>query len=129
MTAELKKIAVQTQEPSYNIQAEARWIGEDLLVWIWGGEVPHIGAVAMAQPRPSLADPAVTSATASVFTYVGHKEDQLTKETAETLAAALETKVVVTAGIHWDHLPAEVIEIVVANSRKLVQLLLEKLGA
>jgi hypothetical protein len=129
MASDLGKISVQTQEPAYNIQAEAVWIGDDLLAWIWGGEAPHIGAVAMAQPRPSLTDPAVTSSTASVFTYVGHKEDMLAKETAEALATALETKVVVTAGIHWDHLPAEAIETVMTNSRKLVRLLLEELRA
>ena len=72
-------------------------------VWLGVGTTgnPHsIGAVAAAQPRPSLADPMRTSATASVFAYVGHKEDDLAKHAAETLAAALGTRVVVSAGIH-----------------------------
>lgn len=121
------RISVRTNAAAYNIAAEAAWIGPDLLVWIWGGEAPHIGAVAMAQPRPSLADSTRTSATASVFTYVGHKEDALAKQAAETLSAALEAKVVVTAGIHWDNLDAAAIEQVVANSRELIGLLLDEL--
>jgi len=127
MSGSLVRISAATTARRYNIQAEAVWIGEDLLVYIWGGQRPHIGAAAMAQPRPSLADAAKISATASVFTYLGHKEDELAKWAAETLAAALETKVVVTAGIHWDNLDREAIETVSANSRELVRLLLEKL--
>ena len=127
MSGSLVRISAATTARRRNIQAEAVWIGEDLLVYIWGGERPHIGAAAMAQPRPSLADAAKTSATASVFTYLGHKEDELAKWAAETLAAALGAKVVVTAGIHWDNLDREAIEAVTANSRELVRLLLEKL--
>ncbi len=128
MTKELERITLATEAPAYNLQAEAVWIGPDLLVYIWGGEAPHIGAVAMAQPRPSLADPAVTSATASVFTYLGHKEDELAKQAAESLAAALEAKVVVSAGIHWDGLGPDQIQTVVENGRQLVALLKERLS-
>ena len=93
-----------------------------------GGEKPHIGAVAMAQARPSLKNPHATSATASVFAYVGHKEDDLAKATAEILAAALKTHVVVTAGIHWDNLTKEGIQQVIHNSETLVDMILEKIS-
>ena len=119
---------VATTSGAYDIEAGARWIGQDLLVAIWGGDTPHIGAVAAAQPRPSLKDPAVTSASASVICYVGHKEDDLAKSAAEILAAALDTRVVVTAGIHWDNLSAEGIEAVIRNSRRLIELMVEKIA-
>jgi hypothetical protein len=125
--AELTKIAARSSGPDHNIEAEAVWIGPDLLVYIWGGEAPHIGAVAMAQPRPSLADPKVTSSTASVFTYVGHKEDALAKWAAEKISAALKAKVVVTAGIHWDGLDQAGIKTVLSNSEQLVQQLIDQL--
>ena len=128
MSPDLPRIKLSTRAPAYNLEAEAVWIGPDLLVYIWGGQAPHIGAVAMAQPRPSLADPAVTSATASVFTYLGHKEDELAKNAAEALAAALEAKVVVSAGIHWDGLGPEDIQTVVKNGRRLLELLKQRLG-
>jgi hypothetical protein len=127
MTESLQDIAARSRGPDHNVEAGAVWIGPDLLVHIWGGEAPHIGAVAMAQPRPSLADPKVTSSTASVFTYVGHKEDALVKWAAEKISAALEAKVVVTAGIHWDDLDQAGIETVLANSEQLVQLLIDQL--
>jgi len=88
----------------FDLEAQVRSIGQDLLVAIWGGEKPHIGAVSIAQPRPSLRDPKSTSATASVICHLGHKEDELAKALSEVLAAALNTQVVVTAGIHWDNI-------------------------
>ena len=100
----IQEFTLQTEEDAYNLSASVRLIGDDVLVAIWGGEKPHIGAVAVAQPRPSLKDPAVTSSSASVICLVGHKEDELAKAAAEILAATLETQVVVTAGIHWDNL-------------------------
>jgi gallate decarboxylase subunit D len=119
---------VTTDQGSYDLSAAVKLIGNDLLVAIWGGEKPHIGAVATAQPRPSLRDPSVTSSTASVFCYVGHKEDELAKAAAEVLAAALKTRVVVTAGIHWDNLSQEGIRRVVSNSEVLVDLILDKIA-
>lgn len=120
------EFTIETDTGAYDLMASVRSIGPDLLVAIWGGEKPHIGAVAVAQPRPSLKDPAVTSATASVFCFVGHKEDELAKASAEILASALNTPVVVAAGIHWDNLEEEAILRIIKNSEILVDMILEK---
>lgn len=122
----IKEFSIQTNEDSYNLSASIRLIGEDVLVAIWGGERPHIGAVAVAQPRPSLKDPDVTSASTSVFCFVGHKEDELAKASAEILSATLNTPVVVAAGIHWDNLEEEAIQRIIKNSEILVDMILER---
>ena len=127
MTATIKRVSVRTAAPDYRLEAEAVRIGDDLLVSIWGGEKPHIGAVAAAQPRPSLSDPEKTSATASVLSYVGHKEDGVAKEAAEALAARFATHAVVTAGIHWDALPPDGIDTVVERCREITARLIEAL--
>ena len=116
---------VKTNEGAYDLEASVRFVGQDVLVAIWGGEKPHIGAVSVAQPRPSLKDPEITSATASVICLTGHKEDELVKATSEILAAALNTSVVVTAGIHWDDINEEGIDKIIANSKILVDRILE----
>jgi hypothetical protein len=121
-----KEFTLETDTGAYDLAASVRIIGSDLLIAIWGGETPHIGAVAVAQPRPSLKDPAVTSSSASVICLLGHKEDELAKAAAEILAAALKTQVVVTAGIHWDNLAPEAIQCVVRNSEILVDKILER---
>jgi hypothetical protein len=120
------EFTIETNTGAYDLTASVRRIGDDVLVAIWGGEKPHIGAVAIAQPRPSLKDPQAISATASVICLVGHKEDDLAKAAAEILAAALETQVVVTAGIHWDNLDPDAIERIIRNSETLVDMILAK---
>jgi len=115
------EFAIQTRTGAYDLHAAVRRIGADVLVAIWGGERPHIGAVAMAQPRPSLKDSQTTSATTSVFCFLGHKEDALANAAATTIASRVKAQTVVTAGIHWDNLDAEGIRAVQANSTLLVE--------
>jgi hypothetical protein len=101
-------------------------IGPDLSVSIWGGTHPHIGAVALALPRPSLKNRRKTSATASVLTLPGHKEDVTVKAVSEALAAALKRNVVVSAGIHWDNLTPEEIGTIIRLTEKLTRQIIEK---
>ncbi|MBN2538888.1 MAG: hypothetical protein JXB09_02425 [Deltaproteobacteria bacterium] len=122
-----ERIYIRTENGLYRIEAEAVRIGTDLLVYIWGGDRPHIGSVAAAQPRPSLEAPSRVSATASVLTYPGHKEDVLVKDAAELLAAELKTSVVVTAGIHWENLDEAGIKEIVTLCQELIHELLKKL--
>jgi hypothetical protein len=112
---------VTTEEECYNLDAFVMQVGSDWLVCITGGEQPHIGAVATAQSRPSLRNDNELSATASVFCFVGHKEDTMAKEVSEKLAAALNTKVVVTAGVHWNEMSTAAIRQVSKNSRILTE--------
>lgn len=121
--------ALSTSAPRLNLDARWLWAGEDLLVLVTGGQRPHLGAVAMAAPRPSLADPETTSATASVFCYPGHKEDELAKALALRLASGLGVKVTVAAGAHWDDLSGDDIAQVRANALELEDLLLPALRA
>ena len=122
---EPRDFTVKTHEGAYDLEGCVRLIGRDLLFAIWGGDKPHIGAVSVARPRPSLKDPGNTSATASVICLSGHKEDELAKAASEHLAATLNTNVVVTAGIHWDNIDEEGIRMVIKNSKILVNLVLD----
>jgi hypothetical protein len=83
-------------------------MGDDHCVVITGGDRPHLGAVALAQSRPSLRDPARVSASTSVLTLLGHKEDVLAHRVAGRLASALNRNAVICCGIHVDAIsPAE----------------------
>lgn len=119
---------VMTEEDAFNLEAAVLRLGHDWLVSIWGGEKPHIGAVAVAQPRPSLKDEKVTSSTASVFCFLGHKEDVIVKEASQRLSTSLKANVVVTAGIHWDDCDLEGIQRIVENSRILLSKIEERIG-
>jgi len=122
------EFTIETDKEAYNLEAFVKEIGQDFLVAIWGGERPHIGAVAVAQPRPSLKDRSLRSATASVFCYPGHKDDAVAKEAAEKISSALDTNITVTAGIHWDDIDEAGIKGVIENSRHLVEMIIERIA-
>ena len=108
-------------EGRLRVEALAVLVGGDLVVAIWGGTAPHVGAVALAQPRPSLDDPRVT--------LLGHKDDVVAREAADRLAAASGRTAVVTAGLHVDDATVADRQALVANARACVGQLLRLLGA
>ena len=68
------------------------------------------------------------SATASVICFPAHKEDELAKAVSEVLSAVLDTRVVVTAGIHWDNISEDGIWKILSNSKILVDLILREVS-
>ncbi len=120
----MRTFELSITEGKYPVHSLSLLVGEDVVTCIWGGTEPHIGAVAVALPRPSIANPNVTSSTSSVFTVLGHKEDELVKMVSEKLSARLGKNVVVAAGVHWDHLDEGAIEQIMDNCRALA----EKIG-
>ena len=110
----------------YPLEAAIRVIGEDLLIAVYGGTRPHIGAVGIAHPRPGLNAPETISATSSVYTVTGHKEDTVVKMMTEKIASSLNRMVVLTAGIHWDNLTPEAIKEVMAVCETLTETIINE---
>lgn len=104
MRANEAQIRLELAEGPHRIEAWARCVGQDLVVVIGGGELPHVGCVVLAQARPSTSDPTRTSVTSSVLTIPPHKEEPLARVVAERLARELGGVVVVSAGVHEDGL-------------------------
>jgi len=125
----MKRFKVKISKGRFKIYGLAQELGEDLLVSIWGGTLPHIGAIGVATPRPSLKDQKKWSATSSNFTFTGHKEDILVKKISEELAARLRRNVVVTAGVHWDHLTSKEIRTIENLVQKISDQILKKIPA
>jgi hypothetical protein len=124
--SEVRFFDVSEGEGKFQVFAKVFELGPDCLVILWGGTRPHVGAVGMAQVRPSLRDPAQLAATSSVFTYVGHKEDTLAKMMSEELARRLARNTVVAAGIHWDGLADADIKVITALCQKIIEQIVEK---
>jgi gallate decarboxylase subunit D len=123
----MKRFLVEISKGRLKIHGFAQEVGQDILVSIWGGTRPHIGAVGIAIPRPSLKNQKKWSATSSNFTFVGHKEDILVKKFSEKLAARLRRNVVVTAGIHWDGITINEIRTIQNLAEKLSDRMLRKI--
>jgi gallate decarboxylase subunit D len=98
----LPLISAAAGRGKYRVTAEAKIIGIDIIVSIWGGTMPHIGSVAVAVPRPSLKTPGAMSATSSVVNYLGHKDETVSRYFSEKIAARLNSNCVAAAGIHID---------------------------
>ena len=86
----------------FRVEGKAVWCGQDLSVVIIGGTRPHIGAVAIATARASLAEATERSATASVLCVPGHQDDLPAREAALRLAKATGHTVSVAVGLHVD---------------------------
>jgi len=84
------------------VELSALPMGEDWTVAITGGVSPHLGAAALGIPRPSLENPEKTSASVSVLTVTGHRDDEIARLAAHRLASRLGRKVLVACGIHID---------------------------
>jgi hypothetical protein len=123
----MKRFMVEISKGRFKIHGFVQEMGQDILVSIWGGNRPHIGAIGMAIPRPSLKDPNKWSATSSNFTFVGHKEDLLVKKISEKIASHLRRNVVVIAGVHWDDTTSKEIKMIENLIQKMSDQILKKL--
>ena len=94
---------------------------QGLSVNLLGGDIPHIGAVAIGIPRPSLAHAGQRSATTSVIALVGHKEDELVKSLANELARRIGIPTVVVAGVHLRRARSSDIAAVLRNAESALE--------
>jgi gallate decarboxylase subunit D len=107
----------------YVVEAMVTLCGTDIAVNIGGGLRPHIGAVALAMPRPSIRSDGNISATASVLCILGHKEDVLARTAALHLARAFHKVVLVSVGLHVENATSEDIECLNKNFDILLTLI------
>ena len=109
------------------VNLKAFEIGKDLCVIVSGGDSPHIGAVTLSIPRPSLADSKNSSATTSVLSLIGHKDDEAARYVSHTLSSRLNKNIVVTCGIHADNITSEEIKDVISLLKELTDMLVGKI--
>lgn len=98
---------------------------DGLVAQLYGGEKPHVGAVVLTLPRPSLRDRNRLSCNSSVLPRVGHKEDELAKPLAEKIAICFRQPVVLVAGLHIDNASREDIEKLIENCWLVLEQLLQ----
>jgi gallate decarboxylase subunit D len=119
---------ISEKQDEFEVVAIVYELSDDCLVILYGGTRPHIGAIGIAQARPSLKDPKENAATSSVFTYTGHKEDMVAKALSEELTCRLGRNTVVVAGIHWDDLSLEGIDKIRSICRSITEKIVKELS-
>ncbi|WP_073237500.1 hypothetical protein [Desulforamulus putei] len=120
----VKTLTVSAGEGRYRVDLSTSITAEGLVCQLFGGEKPHVGAVVLSIPRPSLQDPCQLSCNSSVLPMLGHKEDEIAKPLAEKLAKHFKQPVVLVAGIHIDHATAEEIKLLLDHCWQTVDKLL-----
>ena len=101
------------------LEAGACLIGNDLLVCIKGGDLPHIGTGVLCVPRPSLSGNGAQSATSSVLNLPGHKDEFICRKVGEMLCSRLNMVVFCTGGFHVDGITKEQIRKVLSAADAL----------
>mgnify|MGYP001361832626 CR=1 FL=1 len=99
-----------------------------VILYLFGGDLPHIGGVAVGVPRPSSRDPNKTTANVSVISIVGHKDDELARPIADRVTRALNRISVVIAGIHVDNASQEDLQAVIVHAGEAVDDFLKAFG-
>ena len=98
-----------------DIEISEKYIGDDLVVMLSGGDRPHIGCVIQAVPRPSLTNDGSISVTSSVLNLTGHKDEFLCRKLAEKRCRETGKVVVCTGGVHIDNIKEEQIRELLDN--------------
>jgi len=109
----------------YTVNASLQLLGADVLISVWGGTRPHIGALSVSTPHPECTAEEGRSSTVLQFSFPGHRDDVVACRVSGRVAAALQRKVVVSAGIHVPDITPAGIDTVLAN----VDCLIEKISS
>lgn len=102
-------------------------MGNDLNITIEGGDIPHIGAVALGIPVDMPHEINKKTASVSLLTVPGHKEDEVVLKYAKRLVKELGVTVVVTCGIHIKQITFEEINDLMSTIDQLMTQTIDQL--
>lgn len=120
-------IQLSTTFNNHTIKIIALKIGNDFNISIYGGDIPHIGAIALGYPVNLPNNINKLTSTASLLTVPGHKEDIITLNYAKLLAKKLNTTVTICCGIHIKNITPQDITKLTNTIDNLINDLLYKL--
>ncbi len=103
----------------HTIRLEALSVGNDLVVIISGGDVPHVGSISVGFTSPSQFRDAQTKGV-STISLPGHKDYVLSTTIAERLIHELDRSVIVNVGIHIDNATKTEIDAIIKTTEEIV---------
>ncbi len=101
---EIQRFEVNNPHVRCHIEALCITCGQDLVVVIGGGNVYHVGAMALTLSLPGIKDRHKLTNSTYQVPVPGHKEENLAREGSQLLSKELGKNVVVIAGIHQDNI-------------------------
>lgn len=118
---------VSAGQGKHKVNINAIMCGDEIVAILSGGEKPHVGAVAVALPSPSPKNSGKITSTSSVFTLIGHKDDEIARPFSRRVAKDLNRVCVGVVGVHVNNASNQDIELLLTNSAKCVEKLIHQL--
>ncbi|NDV21199.1 hypothetical protein [Desulfovibrio sp. JC022] len=121
-------IRIEKTAPRFTLVMTIEHMGKDLNVSLYGGDDPHIGAVALAVPHAGLRNREKIDASVSLLTVCGHKEDELARKFSYELASTFNCTVSVVCGIHLENATRQEITDVLETAHQMLEQALKDLS-
>lgn len=99
--------------------------GNGLTAFVFGGELPHVGGQALANPGPTLHGERLSRVDMWTAAVPGHKDAEAAAAVARELCLATGQPVSVVAGIHVDNATAEEIRLLGSNALRAARACVE----
>ncbi len=115
------------EKSGIKIRLRAILLERGVVAALVGGSLQHIGAVALAIPRPSLDNPNKVSSSVSTLSVISHKDDLLAREYALKMSSELNTEISFTCGIHIDNPSLDQLNLIMSISDQLVNSCIQKI--
>jgi hypothetical protein len=103
-------------EGKYRIWADVIYAGNDLIVYMGGGDKPHIGSASLSEKEHK----------PLTISIPEHEDRVVSDEAAERITKATGRRCMVIVGIHIDGASKSEIKTLVENSTKCVNIILGK---
>ena len=102
---------ITSGEGKYKVWLKKYNIGEDKIYILEGGEKPHIGGLVICEPDNKI----------KVIKFKNHYDYIVLKIISEEVLKKINTKTIVTGGIHIDNATKKEIDIIIDNCRRLAK--------
>ena len=109
-TLNIRRFEQVVADSSYKVDSVCVECGADLVVVIGGGERYHIGAIGLTIASPNLKDTNRLTHSTYQIPVPGHKEEALAREGSLLLSQRISRNVVLSVGIHQEHLSQDGIQ-------------------
>lgn len=109
-------ISLNKQNGRVIIDLKAIYVGEDLIIIISGGDIPHIGSISYGGQEfknKEFKD--------NTIIYKNHKEHIISQRFSQRIGEVFKGNYIISAGIHLDNITKEEIEIVQRMSEELLE--------
>lgn len=123
----LSQIYESVEDGRYSLEALLVITNDGIMLFVGGGDKPHIGTVVVSQPRPSKKVGNGVSCTTSVTNMLSHKDDLIIVPIAEAVCRKANTVVAASGGVHIDDAEAFDIKRLMDNMEEITKKILIKL--